>query len=109
MGRGGGKTTIMATVAQYLGYTQSPAVIAVCGVTDCLVLGLPLDVTDDDPIHTITPLSAMVVVKGLDENGEVMYCTGATESLKSVECLGMAELAVAKLKRGLMEAMEDEE
>jgi hypothetical protein len=71
-------------------------------VTDgSLILGMPLDVADEDIITTIQPLCGLVVVKGLDKNGEVVYCTAATSDLQLVECLGMAEYAVLKLKHGL--------
>lgn len=73
-----------------------------------LILGLPLDAAEDDQIADITPLCALVVVKGLDEDGHVVYCTGATDGLKSVECLGMAEYAVLKLKRGLARELDEE-
>ena len=66
-----------------------------------LVLGMSLDAAEDDPIRRAQPLSAFVVVKALDDDGEIMYLAGATEGLNSVECLGMAELAVIKLKAGL--------
>ena len=65
------------------------------------VLGMALDAGDDDAIMHCQPLSAFIVVKALDEDGELCYLTGATEGLHSVECLGMAEYAAARLKRAL--------
>jgi hypothetical protein len=78
-------------------------------VTGCLVLGMPLDVTENDLIASVQPLCGFVVVKALNEDGEVVYCTAATPGLKSVECLGMARYAVLKLERGLLAGMEDDD
>jgi hypothetical protein len=65
------------------------------------VLGMPLDVSDDALIASVQPLEALVVIKGLDSGGDVVYCTAATKGLQSVECLGMAEYAVLRLKHGI--------
>lgn len=70
-------------------------------MADCLVLGMPLDAEHGDPITTAQPLSAFIVVKALDEDGNLVYLTGATDGLHSVECLGMAEYAAARLRKGL--------
>jgi hypothetical protein len=67
---------------------------------------MPLDAAEDDPITTAQPLCGLVIVKALDEDGEVVYLTAATDGLKSVECLGMAEYAVLRLKHGLTRGME---
>lgn len=72
-------------------------------MTDCTVLGMPLDVAEDDGITTCQPVCGFVVVKALDEEGRICYHTAATDSLKSVECLGMVRYAVLKLERGLLE------
>jgi hypothetical protein len=72
------------------------------------ILGMPLDAEPDDHICTAQPLCGMVVVKALGEDGKIYYLTGATEGLKSVECLGMAEYAVLRLKRGLEREIDDE-
>ena len=74
-------------------------------VTDHAILGMPLDVTDDDPITTVQPLCGFIVIKALDGDGEVRYMTAATGGLKSVECLGMARYAVLRLERGLVRQM----
>lgn len=57
-------------------------------MSTCTVLGMQLDVGEDDPIVTAQPVSAFIVVKALDEDGDLVYLTGATEGLHSVECLG---------------------
>jgi len=72
------------------------------------ILGMPLDLPDDDPIAGVTPLSGFVVVKALDEDGDLCYFTAATSGLTGVECLGMAELAVLKVKRSLGRLLDDE-
>lgn len=77
-------------------------------MADSTVLGMPLDVTEDDPVATCQPLSAMIVVKALDGDGDVVYLTAATEGLMSVECLGMARYAVLKLEQGLITRMDED-
>lgn len=72
------------------------------------IFGLPLDVDASDLIARCTPLCGFVVIKALDDEGEVGYFTAATHGLKSVECLGMAEFAVLKLQHGLTSRMNDE-
>lgn len=73
------------------------------------ILGMPLDVADDDPISTAQPLSGFVVIKALDEDGDVCYLTAATDGLTSVECLGMAEYAALRLRQGIARRLEDED
>jgi hypothetical protein len=68
---------------------------------DCTVLGMPLDVKNGDPIITAQPIVAFIVVKVLTEDGREDYLTGATAGLHTVECLGMADYAVEKLRHGL--------
>jgi hypothetical protein len=52
-------------------------------------LSLPLQwQMEDGQFH---PLSALVVVKGLDEEGVEVYAIVLTEGLNPVEALGMAE------------------
>jgi hypothetical protein len=78
-------------------------------VMDCTVLGMTLDVGENDVLVTAQPLSAFIVVKALDEDGDICYCTAATEGLQSVECLGMAEYAALKLRTGMASRMNGEE
>lgn len=68
---------------------------------DCTVLGMDLDIGVNDPIATAQPLAAFVVVRALDEAGELVYLTGATAGLPTVDCLGMADYAIEKLKHAL--------
>ena len=77
--------------------------------TEHLILGMPLDVADDDLIATAQPLSGFVMVKALDSDGDLLYLTAATEGLTSVECLGMAEYAALKLRHGLAERLEGDD
>jgi hypothetical protein len=72
------------------------------------ILGMPLDVEAGDGIAACQPICGLVVVKALDEDGEVRYFTAATDGLKSVEAIGMARLAVLKLERGLTEDFSDD-
>ena len=72
------------------------------------ILGMPLDLGEDSAVADCQPLCGFVVIKALDEDGDVCYLTAATPDLESVECLGMAEYAVLKLKRGLARALDGE-
>lgn len=72
------------------------------------ILGMPLHAAEDDPITTAQPLSGFVVVKALDEDGEIAYLTGATEGLESVECLGMAEYAALRLRQGISRRLDED-
>lgn len=68
---------------------------------DCTILGMPLELSEDDELLSIQPISGFVVVKGIDETGRLRHYTAATDGLTSVECLGMAEYAALKLRAGL--------
>jgi hypothetical protein len=70
------------------------------------ILGMPLDVDADDAIATCQPVCGFVVVKALDDDGQIRYLTAATDGLKSVECLGMARYAVLRLECSLMDEPE---
>lgn len=63
------------------------------------VLGMPLSLPPD--AAGIQPLCAFVVVKAIDADGDICYVTSATDSLTLVECIGMAEYAMVKLKNAL--------
>jgi hypothetical protein len=63
------------------------------------LLGLPLDT--DGSVLDGTPLCGFLVVKMLDDEGEVCFAAVATEGFTSVECLGLARWAVLKLEHGL--------
>jgi hypothetical protein len=65
------------------------------------VLGMELIVSEDSLINTCQALNAFVVVKALSQDGEVVYLTAATSNLHTVECLGMAEFAALRLRKGL--------
>jgi hypothetical protein len=79
------------------------------GARDCSLLGMPLDVGEDGEMATCQPLSGFAVVKALGSDGEVRYLTAATDGLKSVECLGMAEYAALKLRRGLARDLDGDD
>ena len=53
---------------------------------DMTVCGLPLPGETD----MTQPIAAVVMVKGLDEDGHVAYWTSATEDLMLTEAIGMA-------------------
>lgn len=77
-------------------------------MADVLVLGMPLDAEENDPIRSAQPLSAVVVVKALDDDGKICYFGGATEGLMSVEALGMLRYGLIKLEHQMM-AREQED
>jgi hypothetical protein len=52
-------------------------------------LGLPLDTTDE-ACDIAQPIVALVVVKGLDSDGRLVYWTLKTPDLSNVEAMGMA-------------------
>jgi hypothetical protein len=53
-----------------------------------------------------TPLCALVVVKMLNDAGEVIYQARTTDGLAAVEALGMAEFARVKLRELLTNSGE---
>lgn len=71
-------------------------------MADATVLGMPLDVADDDPAKTGQPLGAVVVAKVLGDDGEIYYLGNATDGIKSVEALGMLRYGLMKLERRMM-------
>ena len=73
------------------------------------LLGLSLDLPEGDCLEGLTPLCGFFVAKVLNEEGEVSYVSVGTDSLTSVECLGMARWAVLKLERGLTAEFEEDE
>lgn len=64
------------------------------------VCGLPLVGMPDDDLQ---PLSAVVVVKVLDKDGDPAYRVRATEGLLAVEALGMAHYAALRLEMALVD------
>lgn len=77
-------------------------------MTAPVLLGLPLDIGEDSLEGT--PLCGFLVVKMLNDEGQVCFTAVATEGITSVECLGLARWAVLKLEHGLTaEFGEDDE
>lgn len=56
---------------------------------DQTVLGMAIDLADD----LAQPLAAVVIVKGLDNDGNIAYWTSITEGLTGVEAWGMVMFA----------------
>lgn len=65
---------------------------------DVTVAGLPVEGEND----IMQPLAAVVVIKGLDESGNVCYWSRATEGLMTTEALGMALGLVDDLREARM-------
>lgn len=61
---------------------------------EATVLGMSLV----NPPPSITPLSAVVILKALDEDGDLAYFTLATEGLLTVEAAGMMAYADSKIR-----------
>lgn len=74
-------------------------------MTDAAVLGLPLEAAGD----LGQPLAALVIVKCFSEDSEVgvSYSVRATGGLSTVECTGMAHLAVLRLTEALAADEDD--
>ncbi len=70
-------------------------------MTDALVLGMPLEGGEDIG----QPAGALVVVKGLDKAGNLSYWPLCTEGIMTVEAIGMAILALDRLRAGLAGGM----
>lgn len=51
------------------------------------VMGLPLQWVDD-PDVTVTPYSAITIVKGINSNGNEVFMVVNTEGLSNIEALG---------------------
>lgn len=63
------------------------------------VCGLELSLIEGEKITT--PLCALVVVKQLNEEGQVQFLARATEGITSVEALGMSRYATLRLEEAL--------
>jgi hypothetical protein len=58
------------------------------------VLGMPLNIDlGSDESYTVSPLSAMVVMKGIDSDGNEVCVVTTTEGISPVEALGYAAFA----------------
>jgi hypothetical protein len=77
--------------------------------SDCTVLGMPLDVGEDDLITTVQPLAAVVIVRALDEDGDVVYATACTEGLHSLDAWAMARYAALRLETAMAGRMRGDD
>lgn len=57
------------------------------------VMGMDLELVDD-PDYTVSPLGAIVVIKGFDSNGDIVHTLATTGDISSVEGLGMLHFGV---------------
>lgn len=73
------------------------------------VLGMHLDVEDDDEINFVQPLCAVIMLKALNQDGRVCYLSRATAGLTSVEALAMVRYAELRLEHGLLAGMDGED
>lgn len=63
-------------------------------MNDYTALGLPLDWVDEEGV-TISPISAIVIAKGMDSEGNETYSVMNSKGLSNIEALGF--LAFAEL------------
>ena len=63
-------------------------------MSDYTALGLPLDWVDEEGV-TISPISAIVIAKGMDNEGNETYSVMNSKGLSNIEALGF--LAFAEL------------
>lgn len=59
---------------------------------DLTVLGLPLNWEEPEG-YTVSPLSAIVVMKGIDDEGDEVYAVMVTEGMTPVEAGGLVKYA----------------
>lgn len=78
-------------------------------MSDSLVLGMPLDLGEDDELADAQPLAALVVVKCLAADGSIAYCARSTSGVQTVEALGMARFAALKLEQAIWQRGEDDD
>ena len=57
------------------------------------VLGLPLDIDLSDGNTFITPYAAVVVLKGIDSDGDDVYIVSNTTGMTPVEATGLLKFA----------------
>lgn len=60
---------------------------------DSTVMGMSLD-WEDFAGNKIFPMAALVVMKGIDHEGDEVFTVTNTEGLTAVDALGMASFAV---------------
>jgi hypothetical protein len=67
------------------------------------VFGMPIEVSDD----LRTPLGAVVVFKGFDENDEIAYFIAKTSDVTRTEAVGMLIIASDEFRASLAELARD--
>jgi hypothetical protein len=68
-------------------------------VAESTILGMPIQVNDD----LKQPLGAVVVVKGLDEHGDVCHWICKTDDISKVEAVGMLTVASDEFRATLLD------
>lgn len=66
---------------------------------DYTVLNMPLAVNEGSGIRNAQPISALVVVKAMRDDGSIFYQVISTEDLQVVEGVGMIEFARNRMQR----------
>lgn len=73
-----------------------------------VVLGMHLDVDEDDALNSVQPLCAVIMIKALNKDGHVCYLSRSTTGLTLVEALAMVRYTELKLEHGLVANLDKE-
>jgi len=73
-------------------------------MADATILGMPVQVNDD----LQQPLGAVVIVKGLDDQGDVCYWIHKTDDIHCVEAAGMCTVAGDEFRATLLDLTRSE-
>lgn len=68
------------------------------------VLGIPVEVSDD----IRQPLGAVVIIKALDDSGQVCHWIHKTDDISRVEAVGMATVAADEFRAALLDLPRSE-
>lgn len=68
-------------------------------------LGLPLIGLPEQEGYTVSPLSALVVIKAIDSDGDEVYAVLMTPDMSPMEGTGLARFATLFCENGLQESI----
>jgi hypothetical protein len=60
---------------------------------DITALGIPLEGVPDKPDYYVSPISVLVVMRGIDSEGDEVYGCYTTEGMSHIEAGGLAKYA----------------
>ena len=73
-----------------------------------IVLGMPVEWKDSED-NPVFPLGALVIVKAVDNEGDVIYSVINSGDLNMIDCLGMAQYAVLHCENSIKKTVLDAE